>query len=396
MAEVLAAVRRHRLEIFSAAMLVVLVWILWTARGALPAFVIGLALALVLDPGVTLLNRRGVPRWIGVLAMYALVVVFFWAVFAFAVPPVAAQLTDFLERLPELGDQAGELQGALNDWYESLAIPDGLRGAINESIATGRAAIGDLLSGVAAPFAAALFRTATFVLGLLIIPIWLFFVLKDRERLPDAISTALPPGWRADGRNVLGLMARVGGRWVRGQLLLGASIFLATTIGLTALTLLGYEEFGRFTLILALIAGILEWLPIIGPVIAAIPALLIAFTIDPAAVVAVVILYTVIQQLENNLLVPKVMGDAIELHPAVMILALVVGGALFGFWGAILAAPVVAIGRDLYRYGFLRLSGEVPQPAFEMVSRGGTVPRRPESTVVVVSKSGRAESAEPG
>ena len=396
MAEVLAAVRRHRLEIFSAAMLVVLVWILWTARGALPAFVIGLALALVLDPGVTLLNRRGVPRWIGVLAMYALVVVFFWAVFAFAVPPVAAQLTDFLERLPELGDQAGELQGALNDWYESLAIPDGLRGAINESIATGRAAIGDLLSGVAAPFAAALFRTATFVLGLLIIPIWLFFVLKDRERLPDAISTALPPGWRADGRNVLGLMARVGGRWVRGQLLLGAAIFAATAIGLTALTLLGYEEFGRFTLILALIAGILEWLPIIGPVIAAIPALLIAFTIDPAAVVAVVILYTVIQQLENNLLVPKVMGDAIELHPAVMILALVVGGALFGFWGAILAAPVVAIGRDLYRYGFLRLSGEVPQPAFEMVSRGGTVPRRPESTVVVVSKSGRAESAEPG
>ena len=393
MAQVLAAVRRYRLEIFSAAMIVVVVWILWTARGALPAFVIGLALAFVLDPGVTLLHRRGVPRWLGVLLMYVVVVAFFWIVFAFAVPPIASQLNAFLERLPELGDQAGDLQSALNDWYEGLAIPAGLRDAIDQSLGTGRQALGDFVSGIAAPFAAALFRTATFVLGLLIIPIWLFFVLKDRERLPSAVSSALPPGWRADGRNVLGLLSRVGGRWVRGQLLLGASIFAATAIGLTVLTLFGFGEFGRFTLVLALIAGILEWLPIIGPVIAAVPALLIALTIDPAAVVAVVILYTLIQQLENNLLVPKVMGDAIELHPAVMILSLVVGGALFGFWGAILAAPVVAAARDLYRYGFIRLSGEVPYTAFALISRGPDSPPDPEAVVRVAPQDPAAEEA---
>ena len=73
-------------------------------------------------------------------------------------------------------------------------------------------------------------------------------------------------------------------------------------------------------------------------------------------------LYTAIQQLENNMLVPKVMGDAVELHPAVMIVALVLGGALFGLGGAILAAPIVAAGRDLYRYGFLRLSGTPVRP----------------------------------
>lgn len=396
MAHVLAAMRRHRLEIFSAAVLLALIAILWTARGALPAFVIGIALAFVLDPGVTLLHRRGLPRWAGVVAMYALVVAFIWALIAFAVPPVTRQLNEMVTHLPELGDRASDLQRALNEWYEGLAIPPGLREAINESLSTVRQATGELLSNFAAPFAAALFRTAAFVLGLLIIPIWLFFVLKDRERLPDAISTALPPGWRADGRNVLGLLSRVGGRWVRGQLLLGASIFVATAIGLTILTLLGFEEFGRFTLILALIAGVLEWLPIIGPVVAAIPALLIAFTISPAAVAAVLILYIAIQQLENNLLVPKVMGDAIELHPAVMILALVVGGALFGFWGAVLAAPVVAAARDLYRYVFLRFSGEAPQPTFDLVTHGPGQERLPDATVTVVEDPAAAapEAAE--
>ena len=119
---------------------------------------------------------------------------------------------------------------------------------------------------------------------------------------------------------------------------------------------------------LALIAGVLEWFPIIGPVIAAIPAILIGLSISPAAALAAVILYTAIQQLENHLLVPKVMGDAVDLHPAVIIMSLVIGGALFGIGGAILAAPVVAIGRDLYRYTFRRLHGDGPDTAFMAVA----------------------------
>jgi predicted PurR-regulated permease PerM len=178
----------------------------------------------------------------------------------------------------------------------------------------------------------------------------------------------MPLAWRPDAVNILGLLARVGGRWVRGQLLLGASIFAATAIGLTILTLLGFSEFGQFTLVLALIAGVLEWFPIIGPIIAAIPAILIGLSIGFPAAIAAVVLYTAIQQLENNVLVPKVMGDAVELHPAVMILALVVGGALFGIGGAILAAPAVAAGRDLYRYAFHRFGGVAQDDAFALVT----------------------------
>jgi predicted PurR-regulated permease PerM len=225
-------------------------------------------------------------------------------------------------------------------------------------------------------------RTATFILGLFVVPVWLFFVLKDREAFPRAVAGAMPPTWRPDVENLLTLLGRVGGRWVRGQLLLGGSVFIATVIGLTFLTLIGFGEFGEFTLILALIAGVLEWFPIIGPIVAAIPAILIGLSIGFPAAIAAAVLYTAIQQLENHILVPKVLGDAIELHPAVMIISLVVGGALFGIGGAILAAPTVAAGRDLYRYGFHRFGGQSPAPALELALHGVRPPRperEPES-----------------
>ena len=219
-------------------------------------------------------------------------------------------------------------------------------------------------------------RAATFIFGLVVIPVWLFYVLKDREGFSRSVAGALPSGWRPDAEKLLGMLARVGGRWVRGQLLLGASIFVATAIGLTILTVIGFSEFGQFTLVLALIAGLLELVPIIGPIIAAMPAILIGLSISFPAALAAALLYIAIQQLENNLLVPKVLGDAIELHPAVMILSLVVGGALFGIGGAILAAPVVAAGRDLYRYGFHRFGGQPPVIAYDLAQHGARRRRR--------------------
>ena len=259
-----------------------------------------------------------------------------------------------------------------DSWSGTTAspLPDELRAAIDAQVAASGQALADVVRALLAPTLTAVLRAATFVFGLVVIPVWLFFVLKDREGFSRSVAGALPPSWRPDAENLLALLARVGGRWVRGQLLLGASIFLATAIGLTLLTIIGFSEFGQFTLVLALIAGLLEFVPIIGPIIAAVPAILIGLSISFPAAIAAAFLYTAIQQLENNFLVPKVLGDAVDLHPAVMILALVVGGALFGIGGAILAAPIVASGRDLYRYGFHRLAGQPPATAFELALHG--------------------------
>lgn len=367
MSDLLASIRRNRLGIFVTATGLLLAWILWSAHGALPAFVIGLALAFVLDPMVTALERRGVPRWGGVLLAFAALVAVIWALAAFAVAPMAQQTREFIARLPELGAAVGAVQRDLDEWYRSLPLSPDMRSALDTAIERAEAAFGTAIRDFLGPAVGTLVRTVGFIVGLVVIPVWLFFVLRDRERLPRVVAAALPAGWRADADNVLAILARVGGRWVRGQLLLGVAIFVATVIGLTALTAVGFREFGSFTLVLALIAGVLEWFPIIGPIVAAVPAILVGISISPAAAIAAAVLYLAIQQLENNLLVPKILGDAVELHPAVLIISLVVGGALFGIGGAILAAPVVAAGRDLYRYTFARLSDSTAVEALAVV-----------------------------
>jgi predicted PurR-regulated permease PerM len=380
MSDLLDAMRRNRLAVFVTATFLLLAWLLWSAHGALPAFVIGVALAFVLDPMVTALERRGVPRWGGVLLAFGSVAALIWALAAFAIAPLAEQTRDFIARLPELGAAIAALQHDLDEWYRSLPLSPDMRSALDAAIERAEAAFGTAIRDFLGPAVGTLVRTVGFIVGLVVIPVWLFFVLRDRERLPRAIAAAVPPGWRPDSQNVLALLARVGGRWVRGQLLLGVAIFVATVIGLTALTAVGFREFGSLTLVLALIAGVLEWFPIIGPIVAAVPAILVGISISPAAAIAAAVLYLAIQQLENNLLVPKILGDAVELHPAVLILALVVGGTLFGIGGAILAAPVVAAGRDLYRYTFARLAGEAPSQALATAFRSPTAAAGEPST----------------
>jgi predicted PurR-regulated permease PerM len=144
--------------------------------------------------------------------------------------------------------------------------------------------------------------------------------------------------------------------WVRGQVVLGLAVGIATFIGLLVLGATVDPIFSRFAVLLAVIAGLLELLPIIGPIIAAVPAILIAATAGIEAAGAAFLLYLAIQQIENNVLVPKIQGDATDLHPSAVMLALVVGGAVAGLLGAILALPVTAAARDVYRHLFARLS----------------------------------------
>ena len=119
---------------------------------------------------------------------------------------------------------------------------------------------------------------------------------------------------------------------------------IATFIGLMVLSVLVDPVFGRFAVLLSVIAGVLELLPIIGPIIAAIPAVILGLTAGLDAAIAAVLLYLLIQQVENNVLVPKIQGDAVELHPSIVMFALVMGGAIGGLLGAILALPVTAAG----------------------------------------------------
>ena len=182
-------------------------------------------------------------------------------------------------------------------------------------------------------------------------------------------------GWRFDVWALIRTVERVFGQWVRGQLILG---FVGRDPHVRRP---GHPRassvdpiFGRYAILLSVIAGVLELLPIIGPIISAVPAVLLAATAGIGAVVAALVLYTLVQQIENNFLVPKIQGDAADLHPAAVMFAIIIGGSLAGLLGAILALPMTAAFRDVVRYLFRRLSPDDEAAVAALVAKVGATP----------------------
>lgn len=171
------------------------------------------------------------------------------------------------------------------------------------------------------------------------------------------------PGYRADAERLLPELSHVWRAYLRGQIILGLVIFLVVWIGLT---LLGVQN----SLALGLLGGLLEFVPTLGPVISAGVAILVAF-FQPSNylglgawqfALAVLILMIAIQQLENNLLVPRIVGGALDLHPVLVIVGVFMGAALAGVLGAILAAPIVASLKVLGHYAWRKLFDLPPFP----------------------------------
>jgi predicted PurR-regulated permease PerM len=331
--------------LISAAVIVGLV--LYMGREALGPFIVGLLFVYLLDPAVEFFARRRVPRWLAILLVYAIVVLLIWQAAAITLRPLVDQIRTFASDLPGLIKQ-------VDDLYRSLNLPPQLRDSIDAWIAG--LGSGGLNLGVLLPVFTLTAGLVSALFGYLIIPVWAFYLLKDRADLTRSFDRSLPGEWRADVWAIANIIEGVFGKWIRAQIVLGLVVGIATFLGLLLLSVAIDPVFGRFAVLLAFIAGVFELLPIIGPIIAAIPAVLLAATAGPQAAIAAIVLYTVVQQVENNILVPKIQGDAVQLHPSAVIFSLVIGGAIAGLLGAILALPITAAGRDVYRYLFQRLS----------------------------------------
>ena len=340
---------------------VLLVLVLLAAAPAVKPFLLGVVLVYLLAPLVERLAGVGIPRPLAVLLTFALVLGVIVGVAALALTPLIQQLREFATELPAI---LADARGALDGLYDSLGLSPEVRTFLDEAAAAALASAESLdLGGIVAPLVTSLVSVIGTITAYAILPAWLFFLLKDLGRLGGALERALPPSWRADVFAGFAIANRVFGNWIRGQLVLGVTVGIASYAGLTALSMFVDPVFGRFAVLLALIAGILELVPFIGPIIAAVPAVLIGLAAGPAGFLAALLLYLLIQQLENNVLVPKIQGDAVELHPSAVMLALVIGASLGGVLGAIVSLPIAAASRDLFRYCFRRVSDPPASPA---------------------------------
>jgi predicted PurR-regulated permease PerM len=341
-------------------------WIIWHSWTALLPFQIGIVIAYLTLPLVNWLERR-MPRWLAILIVYVGGIVMFLVAVGVIVPLLLAQITTIVNALPSIenvGMQTGHAVDAIEAYINEL--PDEVRDLLNESaieaFRTARDNLASYIQGLTTLLLSStltLINTVTFVLGFVVVPFWLFYVMKDQRLGLQALDKMLHPAIRADFWAVWSIIDRVLSSYIRGQLLLGFVVFLAVWIGLTVLQIAGFNV--QYSLLLAVIAGIMELVPFIGPILGAIPAIIVGFFDSPQTALAVAILFIVIQQVENNFLVPRVVGESVDIHPAIL-MVLLIALSQFGFIWIVLAAPLAAITRDIFRYAYGRLSNP-PRPA---------------------------------
>lgn len=308
----------HRTVVFTVLFLG-LIWFLAQIWPIIIGLFISLLLMTALNPLVDRLERLRVPRGFAILFIYLVLVILFVLGLAGVVPPLLEQTSNLANRLPELFDDLGA-------WLASI----GVTGVDGQMIASQLSQVGAIPANLVR-FTVSVFSNLIAVFTVLIIT---FYLLLERKNLDKYLLLLFGQGGEKKAKGFVDkLEARLGG-WVRGEVILMVSVGAMTYVGLR---LLGIP----FSLPLAILAGILEIVPNIGPTISAIPAVLIALTISPFMGVATAALYFLVQQLENSILVPKIMQRAAGVNPLVTIISLAIGFKIAGALGAILAVPVV-------------------------------------------------------
>jgi len=357
----LTPAQRYRL-ILILALLLIVGWIFYVARTALIPYILGLVLAYLLYPPVqridrympAVLKRRKLSRPLSILIVYLAAILVIAGFMAFLVPVVVNQVESMWAQREQLIAQA---QTLLEEWLVRYrtTIPEGWRLTIESNLGRAVEAIGRAIQESLGSAVSAITSTVSLIIGLVIIPFWVFYILADEKAMASAFEAAIPARVEADVRNVLRIVDDILSAYIRGQLLLCLAVGVMSTVGFVVIGL-------DFAVLLGVMIGLFEFIPFVGPILGAIPALIVAVIQSPITALWTILVIFAVQQAENLFLVPRVAGKSVRLHPALVMFVLVIGNEALGLWGMIIAVPLTAILRDVFKYLYLRFSDEPVSP----------------------------------
>ena len=312
--------------------------------------VISLILTFILIPirdlvlkGCLRLTHRHLPVDLAIIISFFLLIVLVAIITNSILKPLVMQVNLLAANFNTLVAQTAALVNQLENEQTQFYIPEQVKGIINDTFVKvgnyGIEGVTDLIRSV--------FAIAGTVVEFFVVPFITFYFMQDGSRMVRSFVKLYPSAYQGQLQQVFNEIEHVLSRYIRGQILMSCII--------AALTFLGMWIMGvPYPMVIGLLAAITEWIPIVGPIVGAIPAILLGATVDLSLSFKVLIFYIVIQQVDSHLIMPQVMGAVISLHPVVIVIALLIGGTLFGVAGMILTVPVTAVlqilGRHLWFY----------------------------------------------
>ena len=349
-------------------MVALFIWFMASAlMQVLFIFATATIIALMINPLVKHLEAIRIPRYISVFVVFlfllALVVVFFIII----IPPTINQLQELVNSLPDYTDIIREQVRGWKSSLESLNLPFDVSTAVDrlvDRIESAAVDLGSLLLAYSINFVSAI--TTLFLM--LVITI---YMLLDAKRIGHFIRRLFPEDRQEDAEEFIQRSERAVTHWVRAQALLSLIIGVSSGLGIWLLGAAGiWPQGAQYSVFFGAWAGIMEFIPYIGPILAAVPPVVLAFFSSPWLSLAVIVVFVFIQQIEGHVLVPNIMGQAVGVHPLVVIFAVLAGANIYGIAGMLLALPMVALGRELLSFFRPRVSLEkwragAPMPPVE-------------------------------
>jgi predicted PurR-regulated permease PerM len=351
------------------------VWLAAATWPSLLPFVVGGLIAYQLLPVVDYLDRV-MPRSIAAIASVLAAVAILLGALVIVVPPLASAFVRFAVDLPSSADidaAIARLQAELGD------LPEGSAGVIVPVLTTLAATVRDVFAGSAdglddlvRAVIAGLLSALGALLGLIVLPTWMLMLMSQKNRARLAIDSRITPSLRPDLWAVVAIVDRAAGAYLRGYIVTGFLVGFIAYLLVTLSPRIGGPTFGE-PLAVATFAGATQVIPIVGPILGLLPALLI-LPISPERAAIYLVIYFAARYIGASMLGSRLMGRRLGVHPAILVPAVVMLGQ-FGVLWLLLSAPLVAIAADLVRYIHGRLS-EPPMPA-------GVLPRSQEAATAM-------------
>ncbi len=342
--------RKRFLLLGTAAILLATLAVLYFLGTVLLTLGISAVIAYVLLPVAKLMERGmpwrhkrpGLARGISVGVIFLVGLGVLAGLIIAVVPPTIEQGQRFIEEFPAFLNNA---RATIEGWVAHYAdlVPADLRDQAEDALAGAGGIIGAAAWNVVKQTLGIITGSFAFILGLATAPVLVFYLMKDSSPIRESLHAPFPTAIRPFLRDILDIADRTLGGYIRGQLTLGVIVGVIVAVGLLLLDV-------PFAVLLGIVAGLTELVPIIGPWIGGAVGVLVTLATEPDKVLWVILLYLIVQLLENTLLVPRIQADTLNMHPIAVILVITIGSQYFGLWGVILGPPLVALAKDVIIY----------------------------------------------
>jgi len=330
--------------IFAGTCLLLGILVLFKVRAILGPFFLAFVLAYLLNPLVDGLERYKIGRNKAIAIVFSLIIIFCAATIFLIMPIIYNELSKLVVILPQTIQSITDMIEGFRDQFKATGLPSRVALVLDQHIAEGETMIADRLNLILDNLPKALSSVTLYMLS----PVIAIYFLADWKGLGEGFFRIIPQRWRMEWRRLWQDINHVLRQFIRGDLVVAVIVGILIGVGVK---LVGME----YALLIGLICGIFDLIPYFGPVIGAVPAVLLALTHSPVMAFKVALVIFIVQQLEGNIISPKLMGESVGLHPLWVVFALLACGEIAGFWGLFLAVPLAAVIRVVFKHVYFRL-----------------------------------------